>query len=42
MIIAERLIEEIKNRVQFLDDVGLGYLTLNRHLLPFQEENHNV
>lgn len=30
MIIAERLIEEIKNRVQFLDDVGLGYLTLNR------------
>ncbi|NDG51544.1 MAG: excinuclease ABC subunit A [Flavobacteriia bacterium] len=30
MVIAERLIEEIKNRVQFLDDVGLGYLTLNR------------
>ena len=30
IIIAERLIEEIKNRVQFLDDLGLGYLTLNR------------
>ena len=30
IVIAERLIEEIKNRVQFLNDVGLGYLTLNR------------
>ena len=29
-IIAERIIEEIKNRVQFLNNVGLGYLTLNR------------
>ena len=30
MLIAERLLKEIKNRLQFLDDVGLGYLTLNR------------
>jgi excinuclease ABC subunit A len=29
-VIAERIIQEIKNRVQFLDNVGLGYLTLNR------------
>jgi excinuclease ABC subunit A len=28
--IAERLFLEIKNRIQFLLDVGLGYLTLNR------------
>ncbi len=28
--IAERLLTEIKSRVQFLIDVGLGYLTLNR------------
>lgn len=28
--IANRLLIEIKNRIQFLDDVGLGYLTLNR------------
>jgi excinuclease ABC subunit A len=28
--IAERLFIEIKNRIQFLMDVGLGYLTLNR------------
>lgn len=28
--IAERIIEEIKNRLQFLSDVGLGYLSLNR------------
>ena len=30
ILIAERLLKEIKNRLQFLDDVGLGYLTLNR------------
>jgi len=30
IVIAERIIQEIKNRVQFLNDVGLGYLTLNR------------
>ena len=30
MLIAERLLKEIKNRLQFLNDVGLGYLTLNR------------
>ncbi len=29
-IIAARLLTEIKNRLQFLMDVGLGYLTLNR------------
>ena len=29
-VIADRIIQEIKNRVQFLDNVGLGYLTLNR------------
>ncbi len=28
--IASRILVEIKNRLQFLDDVGLGYLTLNR------------
>ncbi len=28
--IADRLLTEIKNRLQFLNDVGLGYLTLNR------------
>ncbi|MCX8483798.1 MAG: excinuclease ABC subunit UvrA [Bacteroidia bacterium] len=28
--IAERIIEEIKGRLQFLSDVGLGYLSLNR------------
>src|SRR5690554_5013536 len=28
--IAERLLTEIRNRLQFLLDVGLGYLTLNR------------
>jgi excinuclease ABC subunit A len=29
-IVAERLLTEINNRLQFLTDVGLGYLTLNR------------
>lgn len=28
--IAKRLMPEIVNRLQFIDDVGLGYLTLNR------------
>ena len=28
--IAERLLKEIKTRLQFIQDVGLGYLTLNR------------
>ncbi len=28
--IAKRLLTEIRNRLQFLDEVGLGYLTLNR------------
>lgn len=28
--VAERLLVEIKNRLGFLDEVGLGYLTLNR------------
>ena len=28
--VAKRILLEIKNRLQFLDDVGLGYLTLNR------------
>lgn len=28
--IAERILEEIINRLQFLDNVGLGYLSLNR------------
>lgn len=28
--IAKRLLPEITNRLQFLEDVGLGYLTLNR------------
>jgi excinuclease ABC subunit A len=28
--IAKRLLTEIKNRLKFLNDVGLGYLTLNR------------
>ncbi|MDD2314804.1 MAG: excinuclease ABC subunit UvrA [Proteiniphilum sp.] len=29
-LVAERLLTEINNRLQFLTDVGLGYLTLNR------------
>ena len=28
--IAKRILTEINNRIQFLEDVGLGYLTLNR------------
>jgi len=28
--VAKRLLKEITSRLQFLDDVGLGYLTLNR------------
>ena len=28
--IARRLLTEIGNRLEFLDDVGLGYLTLDR------------
>ena len=28
--IAKRILLEINNRIQFLLDVGLGYLTLNR------------
>ena len=28
--IAQRLLNEINNRLNFLQDVGLGYLTLNR------------
>lgn len=30
MTVAKRLLTEITNRLRFLDDVGLGYLTLNR------------
>ena len=29
-IVGKRLLTEIKSRIQFLNDVGLGYLTLNR------------
>ena len=29
-IIAKRLLTEINNRLEFLDEVGLGYLTLDR------------
>ena len=29
-VISERLLIEIKSRIEFLSDVGLGYLTLNR------------
>jgi len=29
-VVAERLLIEINNRLEFLSDVGLGYLTLNR------------
>jgi len=28
--IADRLLKEINNRIRFMLDVGLGYLTLNR------------
>ncbi len=30
MIVGKRLLKEINNRLSFLSDVGLGYLTLNR------------
>lgn len=30
LVVAERLLIEINNRLEFLGDVGLGYLTLNR------------
>lgn len=30
LAIADRIIEEIKNRLSYLRDVGLGYITLNR------------
>ncbi len=30
LIVSERLLIEIRNRIEFLCDVGLGYLTLNR------------
>ncbi|MDI6778413.1 MAG: excinuclease ABC subunit UvrA [Patescibacteria group bacterium] len=29
-IIADKILKEVKNRLKFLDDVGLGYLTLGR------------
>jgi len=29
-LVAKRLLTEIRNRIRFLQDVGLGYLTLNR------------
>ncbi|MEO0204924.1 MAG: excinuclease ABC subunit UvrA, partial [candidate division WOR-3 bacterium] len=29
-IVAERIVEEVKKRLRFLDNVGLGYLTLDR------------
>ncbi|MDP1845561.1 MAG: excinuclease ABC subunit UvrA [Candidatus Moranbacteria bacterium] len=29
-IIADRILKEVKNRLKFLEDVGLGYLTLGR------------
>ena len=37
--VAKRILEEIKNRLSYLDQVGLGYLTLNRLTRPFQEGN---
>lgn len=30
-VIAQRLLKEITNRLQYLNDIGLDYLTLNRH-----------
>jgi excinuclease ABC subunit A len=30
MLIADRILKEIKNRLGFLQSVGLGYLTLSR------------
>lgn len=30
MLVAHEIVREIKNRIQFLSDVGIGYLTLNR------------
>jgi excinuclease ABC subunit A len=39
--IAKRLLTEINNRLSFLTEVGLDYLTLNRNSASLQEENRN-
>jgi excinuclease ABC subunit A len=38
--IAKRLLTEINNRLSFLTEVGLNYLTLNRNSATLWEENH--
>ncbi|ULT28919.1 hypothetical protein KUH03_18145 [Sphingobacterium sp. E70] len=40
-VIAKRLLAEINNRLQFLCDVGLSYLTLNRLSNTLSGENRN-
>jgi excinuclease ABC subunit A len=39
--IAKRFLTEINNRLSFLTEVGLDYLTLNRNSASLQEENRN-
>ena len=40
--VAERILPDIKNRIGFLLEVGLGYLTLNRLSSTLRAENPNV
>ena len=40
--IAERPLEEIRNRLRFMQEVGLGYLTLDRQALPYREVKANA
>ena len=41
-IIAKEIIKELRKRVQFLVDVGLNYLSLNRSSKVFLVEKVNV
>ena len=41
-LIAKRLLTEIRNRICFLQEVGLSYLTLNRLSSTLRREKANV